>query len=130
KLVLLQGISWFKLFLLAYPNHFYFAFQFFIMKHAYIFPGQGAHFSGMGKSLYDSSDRTKKMFAQADEIVGFGLADIMFSGSDEQLKQTKVTQPAVFLHAVIRFLTTAEVQPDCTAGHSLGEFSALVAAGA
>jgi len=100
------------------------------MKHAYIFPGQGAQFSGMGKNLYDSNDQAKALFEQANDILGFRISDIMFSGTDEELKQTKVTQPAVFLHSVISYLTTPNLKPDMTAGHSLGEFSALVAAGA
>lgn len=100
------------------------------MKHAFIFPGQGAQFSGMGKSLYESSAQAKDLFEKANEILGFRISDIMFSGTDEELKQTKVTQPAVFIHSVIAFLTTPDLAPDMTAGHSLGEFSALVAAGA
>jgi [acyl-carrier-protein] S-malonyltransferase len=100
------------------------------MKHAYIFPGQGAQFSGMGKNLYDSNEQAKALFEQANEILGFRISDIMFSGTDEELKQTKVTQPAVFLHSVITFLVHPELKPQMTAGHSLGEFSALVAAGA
>ena len=102
------------------------------MPHAYIFPGQGAQFSGMGKNLYDSNPASKEMFEQANEILGFRISDIMFSGSDEDLKQTNVTQPAVFLHSVIAFKTLSPstgtgLQPDMVAGHSLGEFSALVA---
>lgn len=97
------------------------------MKHAYIFPGQGAQFSGMGKKLYEESSLAKEYFEQANEILGFRITDIMFSGTDEDLKQTKVTQPAVFLHSVIRFLTEPNLLPDMVAGHSLGEFSALVA---
>ncbi len=100
------------------------------MKHAYIFPGQGAQFPGMGKSLYESNEAAKALFEQANEILGFRISDIMFSGTEEELKQTRVTQPAVFLHSVITFLVTPGLQPDMTAGHSLGEFSALVAAGA
>jgi len=98
-------------------------------KHAYIFPGQGSQFSGMGKNLHDNSSLAKKMFEQANEILQFSISDIMFNGSDEDLKQTKVTQPAIFLHAVIAFKTLENVQPDMVAGHSLGEFSALVANG-
>lgn len=98
------------------------------MKQAYIFPGQGAQFSGMGKSLYDERALAKEMFEQANEILGFRITDIMFDGSAEDLKQTKVTQPAVFLHSVVLFETTPELKPDMVAGHSLGEFSALVAA--
>jgi [acyl-carrier-protein] S-malonyltransferase len=97
------------------------------MKHAYIFPGQGAQFSGMGKNLYEQNSLAKEYFEQANEILGFRITDIMFSGSDEDLKQTKVTQPAVFLHSVILFNTTPDLIPDVVAGHSLGEISALVA---
>lgn len=98
---------------------------------AYVFPGQGAQFSGMGKDLYDSSEEAKSMFDRADEILGFKITDIMFSGSDEDLKQTKVTQPAIFLHSVILAKCLGDsFKPDMVAGHSLGEFSALVAAGA
>lgn len=97
------------------------------MKHAYIFPGQGAQFSGMGKTLYENNSLAKEYFEQANEILGFRITDIMFSGSDEDLKQTKVTQPAVFLHSVILFETTLDLIPNMVAGHSLGEFSALVA---
>lgn len=97
------------------------------MKHAYIFPGQGAQFSGMGKNLYEQNSLAKEYFEQANEILGFRITDIMFNGSDEDLKQTKVTQPAVFLHSVILFNTTPDLIPDVVAGHSLGELSALVA---
>ncbi|MGN6476716.1 MAG: ACP S-malonyltransferase, partial [Flavipsychrobacter sp.] len=97
------------------------------MKHAYVFPGQGAQFSGMGKSLYESNSLAKEYFEQANEILGFRITDIMFSGSDEDLKQTKVTQPAIFLHSTILFLTTPDLLPEMVAGHSLGEFSDLVA---
>ncbi len=97
------------------------------MKHAYIFPGQGAQFSGMGKNLYETNSLAKEYFEQANEILGFRITDIMFQGSDEDLKQTKVTQPAVFLHSVILFETTPDLIPNMVAGHSLGEFSALVA---
>ena len=97
------------------------------MKHAYIFPGQGAQFSGMGKNLYEDKTLAKEYFEQANEILGFRITDIMFSGTDEELKQTNVTQPAIFLHSVILFETTPGLKPDMVAGHSLGEFSALVA---
>lgn len=97
------------------------------MKHAFVFPGQGAQFSGMGKNLYESNSLAKEYFEQANEILGFRITDTMFSGTDEDLKQTKVTQPAVFLHSTILFLTTPGLTPDMVAGHSLGEFSALVA---
>jgi len=99
------------------------------MVHAYIFPGQGSQFSGMGKNLYESNAVSKDMFEQANEILGFRISDIMFSGSDEDLKQTNVTQPAIFLHSVIAYKTLPDAKPDMVAGHSLGEFSALVANG-
>ncbi|MBN9298998.1 MAG: ACP S-malonyltransferase [Filimonas sp.] len=98
-------------------------------KHAYVFPGQGSQFSGMGKSLYESNENAKALFEKANEILGFRISDIMFSGTDEELKQTKVTQPAVFLHSVIAFKALDNAKPDMVAGHSLGEFSALVANG-
>lgn len=94
---------------------------------AYVFPGQGAQFSGMGKDLYESNSTAKELFEKANEILGFSITDIMFEGSAEELKQTKVTQPAVFLHSVILALTSEKFDADMVAGHSLGEFSALVA---
>jgi len=98
---------------------------------AYVFPGQGAQFSGMGKDLYDSSDVAKKMYEKANSILGFDIMKIMFEGTDEELKQTKVTQPAIFLHSTILAACLGDsFKPNMTAGHSLGEFSALVASGA
>ena len=98
---------------------------------AFVFPGQGSQFVGMGKDLYDNNPLAKELFDKADEVLGFKITDIMFSGTDEQLKETKVTQPAVFFHSVISALCLGdEFKPAMTAGHSLGEFSALVAAGA
>ena len=97
------------------------------MKHAYVFPGQGSQFPGMGKNHYDQSAFAKKLFEQGNEIAGFRLSDIMFSGSEADLKQTNVTQPAIFLHSVIAYKTVDKARPEMVAGHSLGEFSALVA---
>jgi [acyl-carrier-protein] S-malonyltransferase len=101
------------------------------MKTAYVFPGQGAQFVGMGKDLYDGSAQAKEMFEKANEILRFRITDLMFSGTDEDLRQTKVTQPAIFLHSVILANSLgSDFKPDMVAGHSLGEFSALVAANA
>lgn len=100
------------------------------MAKAYVFPGQGAQFVGMGKDLYESNPKAKEFFDKADKILGYRITDIMFNGTDEDLKQTKVTQPAVFLHSVITALCLDDFHPDMVAGHSLGEFSALTAAGA
>ena len=98
---------------------------------AFVFPGQGAQFSGMGKDLYETSPLAKELFEKANDILGFRITDIMFEGSDEELRQTRVTQPAVFLHSVITALCMGdEFRPDMVAGHSLGEFSAMVACGA
>ena len=101
------------------------------MKKAYVFPGQGAQFVGMGKDMYENSELAKELFEKANEVLGFRITDLMFEGTDEDLRQTKVTQPAIFLHSVILTKTNADkFTPDMVAGHSLGEFSALVAAGA
>lgn len=96
---------------------------------AYVFPGQGAQFSGMGKDLYESSKQAKDLFDQANGILGFNITDVMFEGTPEQLKETDVTQPAVFLHSVISAMISDNFKPDMVAGHSLGEFSALTASG-
>jgi [acyl-carrier-protein] S-malonyltransferase len=98
-------------------------------KHAFVFPGQGSQFIGMGKSLYESNAVAKELFDRANTILGFDISEVMFNGTDEALKQTNVTQPAVFLHSVIAYKTLEHVTPDMVAGHSLGEFSALVANG-
>lgn len=98
---------------------------------AYVFPGQGSQFAGMGKDLYEQHPLAKELFEQANDILGYRISDVMFEGSDEDLRQTKITQPAIFLHSVIKArLAGDNFQPDAVAGHSLGEFSALVAAGA
>lgn len=99
------------------------------MSRAYIFPGQGAQFTGMGKDLFDTNEKARKLFMQADEIVGFQISQTMFLGTADELKQTKVTQPAVFIHSVAAALASEDFTPNMVAGHSLGEFSALVANG-
>ncbi|HVG12890.1 MAG TPA: ACP S-malonyltransferase [Flavisolibacter sp.] len=99
------------------------------MKQAFIFPGQGAQFPGMGKQHYEGNAFAKKLFEQANELLGFRISDIMFHGTEEELKQTNITQPAIFLHSVIAFKSIEANKPDMVAGHSLGEFSALVANG-
>lgn len=97
--------------------------------NAYVFPGQGTQFSGMGQDLYQSSAKARNLFESANEILGFKITDVMFNGTDEELKQTNVTQPAIFLHSVILALISEDFKPDMVAGHSLGEFSALVSNG-
>ena len=96
---------------------------------AFVFPGQGAQFSGMGKDLYDAYPQARTMMQRANDILGFGITDIMFEGSDEDLKQTRVTQPAIFLHSIVSCQLSTVISPNMVAGHSLGEFSALVASG-
>lgn len=100
------------------------------MKKAYVFPGQGSQFTGMAKSLYENNDTARQLLEKANDILGFRITDIMFEGTAEDLRQTKVTQPAVFLHSVVLAKCLPDFRPDMVAGHSLGEFSALVAAGA
>ena len=100
------------------------------MKTAYVFPGQGSQFPGMAKDLYESNETARQMLEKANEILGFRITEIMFNGTAEELKQTAVTQPAIFLHSVVMAKCLPDFAPDMVAGHSLGEFSALVAAGA
>jgi [acyl-carrier-protein] S-malonyltransferase len=99
------------------------------MKHAFVFPGQGSQFPGMGKEHYENSAFAKKLFEQANEVLGFRISDVMLNGTEADLKQTNVTQPAVFLHSIIAYKSIENANPDMVAGHSLGEFSALVANG-
>ena len=99
------------------------------MKNAFVFPGQGAQFPGMGKTYYETNSFAKRIFEQANELLGFRISDVMFNGSEDDLKQTKITQPAIFLHSIIAFKSVDVTRPDMVAGHSLGEFSALVANG-
>src|SRR5215218_1271691 len=100
------------------------------MKHAFVFPGQGAQFPGMAKSFYETNAFAKRLMEQTNDILGFRISDVMFSGTEEDLKQTNITQPAVFIHSVIAFKSIEDARPDMVAGHSLGEFSALIANGA
>ncbi len=99
------------------------------MKNAFVFPGQGAQFPGMGKSYYENSSFAKRIFEQANQQLGFRISDVMFNGSEDDLKQTNITQPAIFLHSIIAFKSVEGIRPEMVAGHSLGEFSALVANG-
>ncbi len=97
------------------------------MKHAFIFPGQGSQFSGMGKNLFDNNSVARSYFEQANEILGFDITQVLFTGTDEELRQTRITQPAIFIHSVAAYASLTDAKPDMVAGHSLGEFSALVA---